>query len=77
MVCFSLLSITMGVKGGHMQDAYSRNIHEALTEVWKELNFITNELVETNQKLHIIVTNLSPKEPQQPEDQSTSPKREK
>ncbi|NLT68464.1 MAG: hypothetical protein GXX84_17845 [Acidobacteria bacterium] len=34
------------------------DIRSALVEISRELNFIVNELVETNQKLHVIVSNM-------------------
>jgi phosphoenolpyruvate carboxylase len=57
-----------------MQDARSADTYEALVEIWKELNILINELVETNQKLHILVTNLSSKKPLRPPKPPISPR---
>jgi hypothetical protein len=57
-----------------MQDARTADTYEALVEIWKELNILINELVETNQKLHILVANLSSKKPQRPPKPPISPR---
>ena len=57
-----------------MQDRYNADVHKALVEISKELYFITNELVETNQRLSIIVSNLSAYGSKQPQNQPIPPK---
>ena len=42
-----------------MQDAEIPDLHDELLEISKELYFIANELVETNQRLHVLVAQLS------------------
>jgi hypothetical protein len=60
-----------------MADELNTDLYEALKEISSELYMIANDLVETNQKLHVIVTRLSSQKTQPLQNPPKSPESEK
>jgi hypothetical protein len=60
-----------------MQNAPDLDIRGELTEISQELYLIANDLVETNQRLHVLISRIPKKEQPQSQDETNSQSPEK